>query len=627
MRSIPFTLFLLFAALVSCGIAVWQWQKGSFDVIFGAPPVPVGEHLYHHFGPDEVKRIRVQADDVIAVFELTDKGWFANSPWADRMDPRAALSIIQFALGMRVEDYVATEDVELKQMGLQKSTVTIQMEDSKQKVLSHFRLGRLTPWKAQVEKVDQPVSTVFVMPLNKGDKKYVYCCTGDINPLFLDNLRFLRDHRPLYFNPTQLKSIRIRGQEGDLTLGRIDAKSPWRIVKPLDLPTDPAAMKALIEGLYELQAVKVRDLSAVTLPEGRDVSKTQLIALQSFQAQHETLLEISAPAGADATEVLATASDRPQAVFDLPLKPESNLVSLASLPMSVNGLRDPRLSHLNVASLRNILIEPSTGIPISIHKAPAQPWMVSIQGQEQEANEMRLYDLLKAVTSHKVTGYESDAATDFSPWGLDRPFLKLQFTGENKQVLELRFGMNARGEYFVNRQGTATVVKVDAALVGAISIRPYEWRHARLWSLDRTQLVALKVTSGKESPLVLKYDDAYEAWKAERDGKDMDAELDPSRANFLLTQLEGLVTERWLNPNDESALAALKSPALEIGVTEFVLDDEFEIKGVKDKIVRFAPKVKSERGGSYYGCVEGSPNLFLIDAETYGKLSSSLLVK
>ena len=49
-------------------------------------------------------------------------------------------------------------------------------------------------------------------------------------------------------------------------LGREKPDSPWRVVKPLDLATDAAAIKLLIEGLYELQAIRVLDRAAVTLP-------------------------------------------------------------------------------------------------------------------------------------------------------------------------------------------------------------------------------------------------------------------------------------------------------------------------------------------------------------------------
>lgn len=624
MRSIGLTLVLAFAAAIACGVAAWQIRVGSFDAVFGVPPVPVGDRLYTDFRPEEVKRIRVKSDGVTAVFSLEDGGWRASAPWEDRMDPRAALSIIQFALSMRVEDYAETDDVDKTQAGLNKKAVTIRLQDAGRRTLAEFRLGRPTPWKAEFEKIEEPVPTVFVLPREKNRREYVYSCTGDISPLFNDGLRYLRDHRPFYFNPMTLQTIRIRSQQGDLSLGRQEPTSPWRIVKPLDLPTDPEAIKNLLEGLYELQAVRVRDREDVTLPESGEAMKTQQIAIQAFDSESETLLEIHPAESPEALELLATVSDRPGTVFDLPLKPEAGLVSLASLPLSVNDLRDPRLTHLQVASLRGISIEPSTGTPITISRQPPQPWMVAIGESSREANEENLFSLLKAVTSARAIGFESDAATDMSPWGLDRPFLKLRFLGEDNQGIELRFGMDSSGGYFVNRLGTPTVMRVDESLVSAIAVRPYEWKHARPWSINRINLLSIKRSHGDAPPLILKYNYDEESWKAERDGRNVSDSLDPARANYLLSVLEDLKVVRWLSSTDTEALAALEKPSIILTVTEFAVNDEFETTGVVDHEITLAPGGAGENPGFYYGRVNTDSNPFLISAETYGKLTADL---
>ncbi len=57
---------------------------------------------------------------------------------------------------------------------------------------------------------------------------------------------------PSTFNPLSLEKIRLRTDQGELTLARATPNSPWRIVKPLDLTTDPAAVKSLLEGLVTL---------------------------------------------------------------------------------------------------------------------------------------------------------------------------------------------------------------------------------------------------------------------------------------------------------------------------------------------------------------------------------------
>jgi len=638
MRSIGFTLLLALLAALVCGVAGWQWKEGNFDSVFGAPHTPVGERIYSTyspaekkfvptFSPSEVKHIQVSQNGFRATFDLGPNGWKCAMPWKDRMDPRAAVGIINFTLGMRVEDLSPVDKIDLQKAGLRESGIDVWLEGANHQLLARYKMGRRTPWLAEFKDEKQPVPTVFVWTRDENRKSYIYGCTGDITPLFKDGLKFLRDHHPFYLNPVNLQKIRIRSAQGELTLGRETPKSPWRVVKPLDLHTDPKAIKTLIEGIYELQAVKVSDRASVTLPTNSATVESTQIAITSFGSETETLLDIFPPETAGASDAMATVSDRPGTVFDLPTKPEPNLVSLASLPLTVNDLRDPTLTNLNIQSLRGISIQPNTGVEIVISRTPPQPWMATIEGKTNEANEERLFALLKAVTEGRAIGYETDAATDFTPWGLDRPFLKLRFLGQDNQVLELAFGIDGKGGYFVNRTGTPSVMRVDASLIASIAVRPYEWRHARLWSLDRLNLMAIERTDGAQSPLLLHYNfnDANKTWQATRDQKDITSEIDPARADYMLGILEGLKVTRWLSPTDDAAANALVSPVLTLAVQEKTTNEMNDLTGFRNRTIRFAPNIPGPNPGFYYGRLDADPNPFLLDRETFGKLATDVL--
>lgn len=625
MRSIGATIALLLSAAALCALAGWRMKQGSFDAVFGPPPVAVGERLYGGLNPADVRHIRIIGNGSDATFSLTENGWQAQSPWRDRMDPRAATGIIHFTLGMRVEDSADASGIEPAKSGLGDNAVIIRLEDGVRRPLAAYKLGRPAPWKAEVEGQEQAVATVFVQPREKHRRSHVYVCTGDINPLFKDGLRFLRDHRPFYFNPVTLQKIRIRSAQGDLTLGRETPQGAWRLVKPIDLPTDPAAMKQLLEGVFELQAARVSDRPAVTLPAADNPVKTSQIALIPFGSETETLLEIFPPESPEAREVKATVSDRPDAVFDLPLKPEPGLVTLANLPLTVNELRDPTLTHLNVQSLRGIAIQPATASEIVITRNPPQPWMANIDGTAREANEENLYSLLKAVTTTRATGFESDAATDFTPWGLHRPVLSLRFLGQDNQALELRFGIDGKGGVFVNRLGTPTVMRVDPSILSEIAVRPYEWRHSRLWSLSRIYLRGIEWAPADAPPVELAYEDNTERWQARRSGSDVTGSLDTTQAGFLLDLLENLKASRWLATDDAGALAALAHPTLRLKLLEEVRNDDFELKGLSERTLSFAPATPGPNPGFYYGRLNTEPHPFLLDRETYGKIAADLL--
>ena len=622
-RFIP-TLLLVATAAIVGWLSSWQWREGSFDALFGAPPVAVGEALYPAFDASGVRYITVNSNSASAKFSLQENGWHSTSPWQDRMDPRAAVSIINFTRGMKVEDHASRDTIPEDKAGLANEAVTIRLEDVNRKVLAHYKIGRTTPWKATVPEIPEPVPTVFINPREKGRKKHVYACTGDINALFKDNLRFLRDHRPFYFNPLKLKSVSIGSKQGQLLIARESPEKPWRIVKPLDLPTNPAAIKSLLKGLFELQAMKVNDIAASKTPYAGDKNESTRISIQSFESDTPCELEIRPADSAEANETSAVVSNRPGVEFLMPAKPVSGLITLADLPLSVNELRDPTLTHLNIKALRGISIEPSTGPAILLTRDAPKPWITVIDGVTHEANEPNLYDLLKAVTTGKALAFESDAATDFTPWGLDRPILKLRFIAQDNQAFELRFGVDSKGVYYANRLGTPTVMRVDEALIRSVAVRPYEWKNARLWSLDKVNLLAIQRSVAGSTPLTLKYRFIDEMWNGEIDGRDVSATVDPVKANYFLSVLEDLKVSRWLAPNDEAALNALRTPSLVIDVVEKKFDDLGEFAGTGSRKLTLAPSDSSARPSSYFGRMGSEANLFTIDAETYGKIAAEV---
>jgi hypothetical protein len=415
----------------------------------------------------------------------------------------------------------------------------------------------------------------------------------------------------------------LKGPEGELLLAREAPTSPWRIVKPLDLATDPATMKRLIESVFQLRAVKVSDRSSVTLPTGGTTTGSRQIAIQLFGAPSETVLEILPPESPDARTVMATVSDRSNAVFELPLKAEADMVSIAQIPFSVNELRSATLTNVNPASLQAITVSPSTGTEINLERPAGQPWKIRTGDTLAPANEKRLYELLKAVTETKATGFVTDAAVDFSPWGLDRPVLTLRFQGADSQTLELTFGLGHDGTLYAHRRGTSTVMKVGDEFLKKIATRPYQWRDARPWAVSRIDLAAIERTIRNRPSIFLRYDDLDESWEAEQHGKDVTAELDPNRANFLAVSLENLQVDRWLAPDDADANAALADPAMTVTVAMKRSNDQGDYTGQLDRLELFIAPSGDNR--MFYGRLRSEPNPFLVDRETVMKFTVDLL--
>ena len=620
MRSIIFTFFLLTVTAILGALAVLQMRAGSLERLLGSPPVELGERIYPDFQPEKVALIRLRSGETEAVFVKAPGGWMATTPWDDRMDYRATLAILTLANTTLAVDRVERDKLDSSAAGLSVGNTEIYCQGASGETLAHFRLGRRTPWLHLTEGENpQSIPTTYLLPLESGRKSHVYAATGDLSPLFKDGFRRLRDHRPLQFNPLALTKIRIRTAEGELTLSRADPTAPWRITKPLDLATDPATVKTLLEGLFELQATMISERSDVTLPSTTASAQSSQIALSHFGAEEETVLDILPAETSEAREALATVSDRPGTVFTLPLKAEAEIVSIPDLPLTVNDLRDPTLTNLNIASIRGIAIETATTPTILISHEPPTPWTATISGKAQPANEQRLFDLLKAVTGTRARSFETDAAPeDLSPWGLDRPILTLIFLAENNQTLSISFGLDKRGGLFAKRKASPTIMRIDNSFLTKIAVNAHDWRHARLWSFSKVDLTSLVRTQDGSPPLELSYIDISESWKATCSGKDVTADLDPARASFILTALENLAVARWLAPTDEAAVKALAKPALTFTAIENTIDDFGEISGSKARTLTLAPDPATNL---IYGKLSSDPSPFTLDAETFLKLS------
>ncbi len=617
MRSTAFTVFLLVAALLASGLAGWRLAEGNLDALFGVPPEPVGSRLYRSFAAEDVARIRISSPGFDGEFVKNGAAWEGTRPWQDRVDPRAAFGVIAFTLSMRVEDVAPRDEVDLEKIGLSPEPVQVHLEDATGGTLARYRLGRLAPWQAEDSETGRAIETVYVQPRDGDRKGHIYICAGNILDLFKESGRHLRDHHPFFFHPAALERIRIRGPEGELTLGRETPESPWRIVKPLELRTDPAAMKALLEGLFELRAVRVLDRSAVTLPQASGGPVPRQIALTNFGSEEETVLEIHPPDPPEAREALATVSDRPGTVFELPVKSESGRLSLAELPLSADDLRDPTLANLDFKALSEIGIWSATGADIRIVLRPPR---VAIDGKIYPANEERLLELLRVVTSTRAIGFETDAATDLSPWGLDRPVLRLAFAGDGGASLALHFGIDLHGNVYAHRPGTTSVVKVPADLLSSVSVDPYEWRHARLWNVNRYFLEKIERTAADGGASTLAYDGFYESWNAGDAGV-----VEPSAANALLKTIENLNVIRWLAPGDAGASIALEEPVFSLAITEREEDDTGDEIGKIRREIQLAPAPGSTPPAYYYGRLTGEPQPFQIDRQTFENLAVDVL--
>lgn len=623
MRSFLATLALAFLTVIMVGLAAMHWIGGDLHRFFGVPPSKEGDLLYPNLPIQEAKRITLSGGGAKVSLIRKNGVWVGEEPWTDRADPRWVQALLQFTATTRVADVIPAEKIDDDKAGFNSGMYSIRIEDGERRPLAKYYLGRKTAFHWRDPETKELVSTLFIRPHDRSRKSHAYACTatiGEVHVLLRDGFRFFRDHRPLYFHPQNLAEIKITTPSGELSLSRETPESGWWIKKPMELRTDVGAMKKLLEGLYELTATKVTDASDVTLPTNGDAKGTTKITLKNFGDPQEISLTVYPPSDAAARTALATVTGR-SSVFELPLKAEEGMVALSQLPGTVNDLRDKSLTNLNISALRNILIEPAGRTNILIRREPQPPSFVEIDGRTETVNERQLFELLKAVTTTKVSGYVTDAATDFTPYGLNLPLLRIHFLTADNQSLELRFGRGPDGTLYANRKGSPTVAKVDESLLTEIGIMPYQWKSPKLWNLDISNVMAvMRELPGhpkEELKCDLRFDDS---WEAIRNGENATDWLNTNRATFLLNAIEKLEVVRWLGTAEASAATALAQPAISIKLAIKEVDEDDNFKGVSARELYLSPVSKNANNTFFYGRTNTDPNFFILDKKTVEEL-------
>jgi hypothetical protein len=638
MRSFAFTLFLLILAAGAVLVAALHLKEGSLDRLLGAQGAEIGKNLYK-FETKDIHRIHLAGNGVKAECVFENGMWRIVQPWQDRMDPRVANLIVQFTLGTRVVDIIPEGKLDTAKAGLRDGTIGVLIEDKNGNRLANYLLGRPTLWVDIDPKSERENKTVFIQPLDEGRSDDTYAGTGDIHSLFRDGFRHLRDHHPFLCNPLLMETVRIQNGEVEILLSRTGEKAPWRITKPQELATDVNAVTKLLTDLFKLRAKKVMDRSEVTLP-AEQTNGRQRISIRHFGQAEEVTLEIMPPATPEVETVYATVSDRPDTVFELLLKPlatvpaegkvtkpgeeeeEDDLVSLAELPDTINDLRNPMLTLLNPAAIQGILIQSSTGPEIPVVREQGKDWAYQdAAGRMQPINYGTLTRMVGTLTQTRVADFVTDAATDLTPYGLDRPSISLRFLAFTGERYEFVFGRSLDGTWHAMRAGVPTVMRVDDSYIRALATQPWEWRRANPWSIVDVDVAEVERTITGKPPLLLEFSMVQQTWKAKVEGADRSAELVTARADQLLKLLLELQGESWLAPDHAEAKSALSAPAMSFRILSRRYDDQGVEAGTREYVLHLAPLSKEPGTRAWVGRVEGDPNAFRIDADIARRLA------
>jgi hypothetical protein len=627
--QITFAAILLFAAITLL-------VRGNLYHIFGVPPTPIGERLYTGFTAADITEISLSSNGAKATFSRASGTWMMTSPVVDRMDSRWAMTLIEFTLATRAADVIPNERISDTQAGLTDGMILVRLGDKDGRARAKFFIGRRTAWMSTDPETKEPVPTVFLQPRDKSRYSHIYACTGDIRPIFKDGFRYFRDHHPFFFAPTQLEKIHIKSAASEFVLEGLGDSKPWRITKPQKLATEASEVRKLIQnGLFSLRALRVHDRSKVILPITSEGTFLQ-IALQSTGQVSPTTLRVYPPPDDKATTVYATVSDRPATVFELPLRPVPDLISLSELPLeNYNDLRARNLTSFDHRNLKAIHFTPAKANEILLSRVPRGAWRLHQEEATTTINLVTLYQFLKTITETKVAGFLTDSAfltdaeKDLETYGMKTPILTMRFLFQNDEVLLLTIGKTKDGilTAHTNHPDTKhTIFKLPDDFLSRMPLRQKQWKDTRLLSIASFDFINLERTL-HQSVVKLNYNAKNESWTSECDGADATPLLNHARANKLLETLGNVQVASWLEPDDADAANALADPVLKLHLLSHQLNDFGEHAGRKMQTLEITPVSKEGRSAFFYGRLRGEDDLFLLDRHTAELLAIDLFTE
>ncbi|MCB1204675.1 MAG: DUF4340 domain-containing protein, partial [Verrucomicrobiae bacterium] len=560
--------------------------------------------------------------------------WYFAEPEQDRVDATLALALLD-----RLNHLGIVED--LGAGGQKPDPVPLGVEGDRAIRVSLSGAGGegSKPVKETIVLgIDAPRSG-SVYARREGADPGLFVVDGNPRPWLESPLEVMRDRKLLAAPANAVVQIVLRQSSGEIALQRriTPPVQEWALASPLVSWADREAMDALLTAIASLQIEEVikdgKPGGAIPnpLPPEAAVLQFQIYGIE----QPLTLFLQTIGEAENGLPVLeARASDRPYAY-----RLTSNF--LKSLPDSPNALRDRTLARIPHGFLEAVQIQSRIDPLVDLRaerNGPSVSWKVVLGNKLVPANASEVNDLVSAVNEAAIQRFVSDSATDLASFGLVPPQRRLVFNlkfpgqvqsdgteGEAREltrVLDLGWKEGEEGRLYANFEGEPYVYELDPTFLNLIPTHPVKWKSLNVLTFNPMHLKSITREKADKENLKLDYNYRTDAWSASRSGLDVSPSLDIVSARRLRDRLGSLTATDWyltLGP----AIEALQEPGVTFTIVTVELDRAKNEPVETTRRIRFAPATTN----LYYGQLEvvsefaeGSPDVFLIDRDTYGDL-------
>ena len=498
------------------------------------------------------------------------KNWKMTAPVNDRADAKQIEELLTALINLKKQQDIEGENSpSIESMGLNDADLELAIGGIDGNKIGVLKFGNEAGF----------VDSIYA----RWEEDTPFACWSDVRLLAEVAHDALRDIRLLSIPVEKMWRVKVqRGTEASLVIESKPVDSPWIITKPLRTGADPDAVserRAIIANLSASGFIDNPD-SEVTAAFATD-TKTVSVWRRSIAGPVRLEL-VKSP---DGKTGYAKVSDRAP-VFRI----DPQLVD--AIGINPNDLRDKRLMPFNPKSVLAIEINAKPDHKVSLMQDNTG-WYVIESKKKTQANRQRVYRMLKALAVEQVRDFMADAATDLSPYGLDKPTLSLTITtiqqdpekptndDGSPNLISAAKTLLVKGqvaenqdviEYYATINGSGTVVRLSPAFPPIIPIRPLDFKTLYLWpSFNLSNLRSIKTSKPPQPALNLDYRHETNEWTGKLAGEDISARIDKGQALKLAQQLSlPIRATRWLSKNPGDGEIALLNPVRRV---EFVLSD------------------------------------------------------
>lgn len=590
------------------------------------PGAAAAANVLVRFPQESVQRLTIERGSEKTVIAQRAGAWFFVEPIQDRVDARLMNALLDQLNHLTVVDALEDAQSEGDAFGLASGTaVRLRLEgesDETGKIDEEIVLGTSAPRANSLYSQRRGDEAVFVVDGNP--RAWIESPTAT-----------MRDPRILSAPVDAIVQLGIRRSTGELQLQRrlTPPKQDWALTKPLSTWADREILDELLASLAGLKIEEVMvdadpdEKIPNPLPDGAAVIQARVFGIE--QPLTIYLSEVEAPPVEGAAALVeARVSDRP-AVYRF----HSRI--LETLPAKADDVRNRTLARIPMAYLESIwvqsLIDPDV-ILLSEATPEGMTWNVKLGNKLLPANVAEVMGVVNGVNEAAIQDFASDTGENLEEFGLLPPARRITFNlkfpgqpnpdgtpGQVQQmqrVLNLGWRDGDEQGLFANFTGEPYVYELDPTFVNLIPTHPIKWRSLQVLTFNAFHLESITREIPGRDTLKLTYDYRRDDWsEATRNGLDVLPTLDRASANRLRDRLGSLTAAGWYL-SLATAYEALQTPDTTFVIVTKELDPaigEAVRQTYRVNFARFSDKV-------IFGQVEGSPDVFFLDNETYGNL-------